>query len=139
VDDASVGAVLDTIGDERAREVLARIHDEPRSAKALASACDLSLPTVYRRIEMLEECDFVTHHTLVAEDGNHYNVYESNFRRTVVTLDDGGYRVRVHREGSGVDGRDREPDDPDPNAVPEKPDREPGPCDPRPDADSGTE
>jgi len=97
-DDRSIEEVLDTIGDRHARRVLAAISREPRSAKELAEACDLSLPTIYRRIEMLAEYDLVTDRTLVAEDGNHYKVYESNFESTVISLDDDEYRVRIYRQ-----------------------------------------
>jgi len=98
VDNRSIEEVLDTIGDEHARQVLAAISREPKSAKELGEECDLSLPTVYRRIEMLEEYDLVRDRTLVAEDGNHYKVYESNFESTVISLEDDEYRVRIYRE-----------------------------------------
>ena len=98
VDERSIEEILDTIGDEHARRVLAAISREPRSAKELAEECDLSLPTVYRRIELLEEHDLVSDRTLVADDGNHYKVYESNFESTVISLEDDEYRVRIYRE-----------------------------------------
>jgi predicted transcriptional regulator len=98
VDDGSIEKVLDTIGDEHARRLLAAISSEPRPAKELAEECDISLPTVYRRLETLEEYDLVTDHTLVADDGNHYKVYESNFESTVITLEDDEYQVRIYRE-----------------------------------------
>lgn len=97
-DDRSIEDILDTIGDRHAREVLAAISRESRSAKELAEECDLSLPTVYRRIELLGEYDLVKDQTLVAEDGNHYKVYESNFESTVISLEDDQYRVRIYRE-----------------------------------------
>lgn len=97
-DNRSIEEILDTIGDQHAREVLAAISRDPRSAKELAAECDLSLPTVYRRIEMLEEYDLVKDRTLVAEDGNHYKVYESNFESTVISLEDKEYKVQIYRE-----------------------------------------
>lgn len=97
-DNRSIEEILDTIGDRHARRVLAAISREPRSAKELAEECDLSLPTVYRRIEMLEEYDLVTDQTLVADDGNHYKVYESNFESTVISLEDDEYKVKIYRE-----------------------------------------
>ena len=96
--DQPIEEVLDTIGDEHARDVLAAISVEPKSAKELAEECDLSLPTVYRRLEMLDEYDLVTDRTLVAEDGNHFKMYESNFESTVISLEDDEYRVRIYRE-----------------------------------------
>ena len=96
--DRSIEEILDTIGDEHARRVLAAISREPKSAKELAEECDLSLPTIYRRVEMLDEYDLVTDHTLVAEDGNHYKVYESNFESTVISLQGEEYQVQIYRE-----------------------------------------
>jgi predicted transcriptional regulator len=96
--DRSIEEILDTIGDQHARRVLAAISLEQKSAKDLAEECDLSLPTVYRRIEMLSEYNLVSDRTIVAEDGNHYKVYESNFESTVISLQDDEYKVRIYRQ-----------------------------------------
>ena len=97
-DERSIEDVLDTIGDQHARTVLAAISREPRSAKELSEVCDLSLPTIYRRLELLEAHDLVVERTAVAEDGNHYNVYECNFDSTVIRLEDDEYDVRIYRK-----------------------------------------
>ena len=97
-EDRSIEDILDTIGDEHARTVLAAISQEPRSAKELSEESDLSLPTIYRRLEILQEHDLVTEKTAVADDGNHYNVYSSNFDSTVIQLEDEEYRVRIYRK-----------------------------------------
>jgi len=100
VDDKPIEEILDTIGDEHARSVLAAVSEEARPAKELAEECDLSLPTVYRRLELLAEYDLVTDRTLVADDGNHYKTYESNFESTVISLEDDEYRVRIYRKNN---------------------------------------
>jgi DNA-binding transcriptional ArsR family regulator len=97
-EERTIEEILDTIGDETARDILATISVDPRSAKELAEECDMSLPTVYRRIEVLKENDLVTSRTLVADDGNHYEVYESNFDSTVIRLEDDEYDVRIYRK-----------------------------------------
>ena len=97
-DDRTIEEILDTIGDEHARRVLASVSIEPKSAKELAEECGLSLPTVYRRVESLQQYDLVKDRTLVAEDGNHYKVYESNFESTVISLEDDSYQIRIYRE-----------------------------------------
>ena len=97
-DEKSIEEILDTIGDRHARRVLAAISREPQSAKELAEECEMSLSTVYRRIEMLTEYELVKDRTLVADDGNHYKVYESNFESTVISLKEDEYRVRIYRE-----------------------------------------
>lgn len=95
--DRRIEDVLNTIGDEHARTVLAAISRRPRPAKDLAEECDLSLPTIYRRLELLQEHDLVRESTAVAEDGNHYSVYECNFDSTVIRLEDDGYQVQIYR------------------------------------------
>ena len=89
--------LLDTIGDSHARRILAVLELEPQSAKAIAERLDLSLPTVYRRLDTLCQYELVTDRTLVAEDGNHYKVYDCTFESSVVSLEDGEYDVRVFR------------------------------------------
>jgi DNA-binding HxlR family transcriptional regulator len=97
-EDRSIEEILNTIGDEHARTVLAAISRSPRSAKELADECDLSLPTIYRRLELLQEHELITERTAVAEDGNHYNIYECNFDSTVIALKDEEYKVRIYRK-----------------------------------------
>lgn len=96
-DEQSIEEVLNTIGDQHARTVLAAISREPRSAKELAEASDLSLPTIYRRLELLQEQDLIIEQTAVAQDGNHYKIYECNFDSTVIALKDEEYKVRIYR------------------------------------------
>ncbi|WP_257297891.1 helix-turn-helix domain-containing protein [Haloarchaeobius sp. FL176] len=97
-DERPIEEILDTIGDETAREVLAAVSEEPRSAKEVAEFCDLSLPTVYRRIEMLKEHELISSETLVARDGNHYDAFKSNFDATVIRLKEDEYDIRIYRK-----------------------------------------
>lgn len=97
-EDRSIEEILDTIGDQQARRVLAEVSRESQSAKQLAEKLDVSQATIYRRIDMLKEHDLVTEQTLVADDGNHYQIYECNFNSTVISLDDDQYDVRIFRE-----------------------------------------
>ncbi|RQG89910.1 ArsR family transcriptional regulator [Natrarchaeobius halalkaliphilus] len=97
-DEVPIEEILNTIGDEHARTVLASISREPGSAKELAERLDLSQPTIYRRIDLLQEYDLIKERTLVADDGNHYNEYTSNFNSTVISLEGDEYDVRIFRE-----------------------------------------
>ncbi|WP_255195274.1 ArsR/SmtB family transcription factor [Halorarius litoreus] len=97
-DERPIEEILNTIGDESARTVLATISREPQSAKQLSEACDMSLPTIYRRLELLQEHDLIEERTAIADDGNHFNVYECNFDSTVITLQDDEYKVRIYRK-----------------------------------------
>ncbi|QLC34501.1 winged helix-turn-helix transcriptional regulator [Halarchaeum sp. CBA1220] len=100
-----VGAddLLDALGDPRARAVLAAVNDEPRSAKELADALDVSLPTVYRRLDDLQSCELVTARTAVAPDGNHYKRYAATFEELSVRLEGDEYVVEVRREDDLAD------------------------------------
>lgn len=93
----TVEEVLDTIGDEHARAVLAAIGNGPRSAKEIGEVTDLSLPTVYRRIELLKDHDLVESETTIGDDGNHYDQYRATFDATVIRLDGDEYDVRIYR------------------------------------------
>ncbi|MFC6837759.1 ArsR/SmtB family transcription factor [Halomarina ordinaria] len=96
-DEQHVEEILDTIGDPKARLILAEISRGPRSAKELSERCELSQPTVYRRLDMLKEHDLVVGRTTIVEDGNHFKRYECNFNSTLISLEDSEYDVRVYR------------------------------------------
>lgn len=63
--------------DSCSRRILCLTNDEAKSAKELSDACDLSLPSTYRRLNRLCELDLLSKRTHVTADGNHYNLYES--------------------------------------------------------------
>lgn len=99
-DKLSVEGVLDALGDAEARRILAVVNPEPLSAKEIGDQLNLSLPTVYRRLDMLESQDLVSARTLVAENGNHYKVFECNFESTVITLEGESFNAEIsHKEG----------------------------------------
>lgn len=97
-EDAPIEEILNTIGDEHARTVLAAISREPGSAKDLNERLEFSQPTIYRRLDLLLENDLINERTLVADDGNHYKEYECNFDSTVISLDGDEYDVRIFRK-----------------------------------------
>lgn len=95
--DTPVEDILDTIGDNHARRILVAVSRNPRPAKEIAEECDISLPTVYRRLELLEEHDLIKNYQEVDEDGNEFRIYECNFESTVISLKDDEYEVRIYR------------------------------------------
>lgn len=97
-DDRPIEEVLNTIGDKSIRTILAALSREPQSAQELSTNLDFSQATVYRRLETLEEHKLIKDRTIVADDGNHYKLYECNFNSTVISLDDDEYDVRIFRE-----------------------------------------
>lgn len=97
-DEQAIDELLDTIGDREARRILTLINPEPRSAKEIGEELDLSLPTVYRRLDLLQEHDLVESRTLVAENGNHYKVFEANFTSTVIALEGDEFNIQIYRQ-----------------------------------------
>ncbi|WP_135303846.1 winged helix-turn-helix domain-containing protein [Haloarcula amylovorans] len=89
---ADVFALLD---DEYARSLLAATSHEPMTATALSDQCEMSLSTVYRRLEELEACGLVSAELTPDSDGDHTNVYEAQLDELRVELDDGGFDVRL--------------------------------------------
>lgn len=100
VDSRNKDDFLTIIGDKQARRILAATSEKPQSAKELSDNLELSLPTVYRRLELLHEVDLIDDQMQLADDGNHYRVYECDFSSTVVSLNDGEFEVDIFRRES---------------------------------------
>ncbi|EMA58228.1 ArsR/SmtB family transcription factor [Halorubrum lipolyticum] len=93
----TVGELLE---DEYARSILAETSREPLSAQELVDRCDASPPTVYRRINRLQELDMVEEEQELDPDGHHYRQFSARLERVTVELRDGEYRVSVERTES---------------------------------------
>lgn len=96
--------ILNMIGDEMARRTIVALSEKPQSAKEVADTCGMSLPTVYRRINLLMDHGLVSEQLVVSDDGNHYKEYAINFDSTVITLDGDEFDVRVYRRENLPDG-----------------------------------
>jgi hypothetical protein len=103
--------VFDVFGNELAREILVRASAEPVSAEELATQCESSLPTVYRRLNALEAFDFMTHERAVDPDGHHYKTYRTKLREFDFTIEDGGFTVDIQIRQHPVDGSPPTADD----------------------------
>ena len=87
--------VFDLLGNELVRELLVLTSVEPLSAEELAEHCSASRPTVYRRLDSLEEYDLVGVHTEYDEEGNHYQSYECRLEDAHISVEDGGFTVDI--------------------------------------------
>lgn len=95
--------VFDVLGSETAREILALASTRPMPAHELADACDVSLPTVYRRVNVLVEYDMLTEETRIDDDGNHFSAYDTNLERVCFEVEDGSFEVDIHLRRDLVD------------------------------------
>jgi len=87
-------AILD---DEYARSILIETSKEPMDAERLAERCDASPPTIYRRIDRLDEHDLLEAHQQLDPDGHHYKTYDARLERVAVEIEDGEMDIDVYR------------------------------------------
>jgi predicted transcriptional regulator len=88
--DVESATLLDLLDDEYARELLRLIADEARPARELIESSSASKPTVYRRLNRLEEAGLVATRTALDPDGHHHQVYRATIDEVRIALDDGG-------------------------------------------------
>lgn len=87
-------SVFDALGDAKARRCRAALVDEARSAQELSEATDLSLPTIYRRLNSLQQAGLVESRTTTDTNGNHYQTFTAVDTRIEVEVGD-SIRVRI--------------------------------------------
>src|SRR6056297_353408 len=95
--DIAAKTVGELLEDEYARVILAETSTEALSATELAQRCDASSPTIYRRINRLQELDMVEEEQTLDPDGHHYRRFSARLERITIELSDGGYEVSVDR------------------------------------------
>ncbi|WP_324761121.1 ArsR/SmtB family transcription factor [Haloarcula montana] len=88
-------ALLDLLGQQRVRQILAATSRDPQSAKELSEACDVAPSTIYRRVEEMLATDLLVERTRIESDGSHHSVYEANVDHLDVDIDDGTIDVSV--------------------------------------------
>lgn len=87
--------LFDVFGDELARHILVLASEGALSAEELAEHCDASLPTIYRRVDTLEEIDLLQARMHVDSEGNQYRQFQTALKRVGFTLDSGGIDVEI--------------------------------------------
>lgn len=96
-----IAAVLE---DPTARKILTETSTEPMSATTLSERCDVSEPTIYRRLEELRECELLVEQTQLDPDrGHHRTMYATNFERLTVELQNGQLEIQVDRREDPAD------------------------------------
>jgi DNA-binding transcriptional ArsR family regulator len=95
--------VFEVLGSELARRILALADAEPCSAETIAQRCDASLPTVYRRLNVLQKYDLVREQRAVDDDGTHFKTYETDLERICFVVDDGSFGVDIQLRRAFID------------------------------------
>jgi len=97
----SPGEFLALLDAEYTQDLLTAVQAEAKSARALAEECGASRPTVYRRLNRLDDAGLVESSMAYDADGHHRTVFEATLDRFVVELDDDGLSLCVRSDASG--------------------------------------
>ncbi|MFW5939180.1 MAG: ArsR/SmtB family transcription factor [Halolamina sp.] len=87
--------VVELLGDEYVRTILAETSEEPRSVDALSEACDADPSTIYRRVERLEAAGLLTDQQRLDPGGHHYKEYGATLDAVHVHVRGDGYRIEI--------------------------------------------
>lgn len=90
-----ISALLDVLEDRDCRAILQTIDDRPLSAQNLATKCDLSLSTTYRKVNRLSQIGLADEEIDISCDGTHTTVYHSRFDSLQVSADKTGFKIVV--------------------------------------------
>lgn len=103
----SAAQLVDLLGDEYTRQVLETIADEPMGGREIAEATSISRPTVYRRLNRLEEVGLVETEMVLCPDGNHHKQFQAVLETASFRLDAGELTASVRTEDTASDRRTR--------------------------------
>jgi len=87
--------IFATLDDEYARDILVATKTDRLSASELSTQCDMSRPTVSRRVNRLLEQGLLEEFTHVDPGGRHYSEYEARLERVEVLLQAEGFEVEI--------------------------------------------
>ncbi|MFC4357823.1 winged helix-turn-helix domain-containing protein [Halobium salinum] len=91
--------LLDVLGDEHSRAILAAASEGPVSSKELTRRSDASPSTVYRRINHLLDLGLLDERVAFDGDSKQTKVYEATFEHFDVSFDEGECVVEPHEYG----------------------------------------
>lgn len=100
--DSTVGAeaVIDILSDSYAHEFLNTLQDEPKTPRALAEASGASRPTVYRRLNRLQEAGLVADFHEIDSSGKQRRLFRATLDSLTLELEDGGFEASVTIRGA---------------------------------------
>ncbi|CCC39786.1 ArsR/SmtB family transcription factor [Haloquadratum walsbyi] len=87
---------LELVDDEFARTIIMTLCDGSKRGREIASICDASRPTIYRRLNRLESAGFVRTTQTIGPDGHECKEFELIRDRLTVSIGDGSVVVQAH-------------------------------------------
>ncbi|USZ78231.1 helix-turn-helix domain-containing protein (plasmid) [Halorussus vallis] len=100
-DEPDTDEILALLDDSYSKEILRRTRNTAMSAKELSEDCDVSISTVYRRVERLVDCGLLAERRIPQPDGNYYSMYEARLDELTVKLTGDGFEVTISERATG--------------------------------------
>lgn len=95
--------IFEVLASQDSRRILAAASVRPLSAQELEQVCDASLPTIYRRINVLLDYELLSEEQVVDSDGKQYKQYTTDLKGIHIEVEDGGFNVNVEVRKDAVD------------------------------------
>ena len=95
--------LFEVLASKESRRILAAASVRPVSAKELETVCESSLPTIYRRLNVLVEYDLLSEEQVVDPAADRSKQYSTDLREVTVEIDDGDFDVNVTLKKDTVD------------------------------------
>lgn len=95
--------IFEVLASKESRRILAAASVQPVSAKELEQVCDASLPTVYRRLNVLVEYDLLSEKRLANPEQAQSKRYSTDLKEITVEITDGELNVSLEIEKDAVD------------------------------------
>ncbi len=104
-DDSSVEPeeIIELVSREAPRCILAAASGRSCTAEELADECDVSTPTVYRHVDVLQEHGFLEETIRIDRSGDHRKAYETTLERVCLTFEDGLVGADIHVRQDFID------------------------------------
>lgn len=100
--DLDLSDFISLLDDEHVRSILAATSTEPLSAGELSDQCGVSVSTIYRRVDRLEDADLVRKKTRPRPDGHHETIYVSTLDRFELTVREGEMDWELERRHQDI-------------------------------------
>lgn len=95
--------LLELLGDEYTRRVLAAVTEQPRSGNEVVEAANVSKATAYRRLGELEEAGLVDSEMVFDPDGHHHEQFHAVVESIDIEFGADGASFTVRTAGSELD------------------------------------
>lgn len=97
------GGIFEVLASEESRRILAAASVQPVSAKELEQVCDASLPTIYRRLDVLVDYDLLSADPGVNPAQDQSKRYSTDLKEINIEIADGEINVNLEIKKDTVD------------------------------------